>query len=454
MINGSTRKGSTAVGGPAAVVLGLDTITGLQTARILAARGVPVIGVTNSLQHYACRTRACTRVVQADLRSEDVVDALVRLGPQLDGRAALFPCTDLAVLQISRHRDRLAPWYHVSLPDHAVVEMLMDKIGFLRHAQDNDLPIPGTVIIDSRADAERAARTLTYPIALKPPLKSALWQSHTSVKAFQAGDAEELLAIYDRVASWSERFIAQEWIEGGVDDLYSCNAYFGAGSRPLVTFVARKLRQWPPHTGTSALGEECRNDEVLHETLRLFSSIDYRGLAYLEMKRDARTGRHLIIEPNIGRPTGRSAIAEAGGVDLLYTAYCDMVGLPLPAGREQRYVGAKWIDDRRDVQSALYFLRRGELTPGDWWRSVRGPKWHAVLSRSDPQPFVHDLLQATRRGAGMLTSRARRSLGTRRPTSDRAQRQSPGPRPVPGVAGPEDELRTGTGSAPLVDDRR
>ena len=335
MINGSTRKGSTAVGGPAAVVLGLDTITGLQTARILAARGVPVIGVTNSLQHYACRTRACTRVVQADLRSEDVVDALVRLGPQLDGRAALFPCTDLAVLQISRHRDRLAPWYHVSLPDHAVVEMLMDKIGFLRHAQDNDLPIPGTVIIDSRADAERAARTLTYPIALKPPLKSALWQSHTSVKAFQAGDAEELLRIYDRVASWSERFIAQEWIEGGVDDLYSCNAYFGAGSRPLVTFVARKLRQWPPHTGTSALGEECRNDEVLHETLRLFSSIDYRGLAYLEMNRDARTGRHLIIEPNIRRPPGRYALAGAGGVGLLYTAYCAMVGLQLPAGGGQ-----------------------------------------------------------------------------------------------------------------------
>src|SRR3712207_6357670 len=189
-MTGSRRRGAAAVGGPAAVVLGLDTITGLQTARILAARGVPVIGVTNSLRHYACRTRACTRVVQADLRSEEVVDVLVRLGPQLDGRAALFPCTDLAVLAISRHRDRLAPWYHLALPDHAVVEMLMDKIGFLRHALENDLPIPGTVIIDSRADAERAARTLTYPVALKPPLKSAVWQAHTSAKAFQAADGE------------------------------------------------------------------------------------------------------------------------------------------------------------------------------------------------------------------------------------------------------------------------
>lgn len=406
------------MGHPPAVVLGLDTITGLQTARILAARGVPVIGVTNSLRHYACRTRACTSVLRADLRSEDVVDALLRLGPSLESRAALFPCTDLTVLQISRHRNRLAPWFHVALPEHAVVDMLMDKVGFLQHAQESGLPIPGTAIIESRADAERAAQTLRYPVALKPPLKSAAWQSHTSAKAFQVSDGQELLEVYDRVASWSDRFIAQEWVDGGVDALYSCNAYFGEGSRPLVTFVARKLRQWPPHTGTSSLGEECRNDEVLSETLRLFGGLDYRGLAYVEIKQDARTGQHLIIEPNIGRPTGRSAIAEAGGVELLYTGYCDMVGLPLPAGRQQRYVGAKWIDDRRDVQSALYFVRRGQLGPGDWWRSVRGPKWHAVASMSDPQPFVHDLLQATRRGIGLLATRLRRSLAPRQSASD------------------------------------
>jgi hypothetical protein len=129
------------------------------------------------------------------------------------------------------------------------------------------------------------------------------------------------------------------------------------------------------------------------------------------MKQDAHTGRHLVIEPNIGRPTGRSAIAEAGGVELLWTAYCDMVGLPLPLpeARRQRYGTAKWIDDRRDLQSALYFLRRRELSPADWWRSVRGPKTHAVLSRTDPLPFVLDVVQAGRRGVGMLLRRLRRS---------------------------------------------
>jgi predicted ATP-grasp superfamily ATP-dependent carboligase len=358
-------------------------------------------------------------VVQADLRSEDVVDALVRLGPQLDARAALFPCTDLAVLLISRHRDRLAPWFTVALPDHAVVTLLMDKVAFLEHAQTHDLPVPGTVVVENRADVEKAARTLDFPVVLKPSLKSATWQAHTSAKAFQARDGEELLEVYDRVASWSDRFLAQEWVDGGADALFSVNAYFDRSARPLVTFVARKLRQWPPHTGTSSLGEECRNDEVLTESLRMFAGLGYHGLAYVEMKRDTRTGRHVVIEPNIGRPTGRSAIAEAGGVELLHTAYCDMVGLPLPMpeARRQRYGSAKWIDDRRDLQSALYFLRRGELSPAEWWRSVRGPKTHAVLSRTDPLPFALDVLQAGRRGVGMLVSRLRRTAvaAARRP---------------------------------------
>jgi D-aspartate ligase len=158
--------------------------------------------------------------------------------------------------------------------------------------------------------------------------------------------------------------------------------------------VARKIRQWPPQTGTSSLGEECRNDVVLEQALDLFASVGYRGLGYVEMKRDARTGRHYIIEVNVGRPTGRSAIAEAGGVELLYTAYCDAAQLPLPAARTQRYGGAKWIYLRHDLQSALHYWRRGELSLGDWWRSVRGVRGDAVASLRDPLPFVGDLWHA------------------------------------------------------------
>jgi D-aspartate ligase len=123
----------------------------------------------------------------------------------------------------------------------------------------------------------------------------------------------------------------------------------------------------------------------------LFKSVNFRGLAYLEMKRDDESGKYFIIEPNVGRPTGRSATAEANGVELIFTMYCDAVGWTLPANREQKDGEVKWIYLRQDIQSALFSWLHRELTLREWWRSVRGQKWDAVYARTDPAPFWYDL---------------------------------------------------------------
>src|SRR5262249_12454624 len=337
-----------------AVVVGLDCITGLQTARLLAGRGVPVIGIAADPHHFACRTRACARVVAADTDGPALLDALERLAPALPAPGVLVPCSDGAVLALSRGRERALRHYRLVLPDADVVEELVDKVRFLRLAQRIGLPIPRTYLIRDRAGARAAAEGLAYPAVVKPPMKSPAWQRATPAKAFKVGGADELLALHERYGAIAPVLIAQEWIEGGESELYSCNCYYGRQGRALATFVARKLRQWPPETGTSSLGEEVRNDAVLAATLRLFDAVGYRGLGYVELKRDARSGRHVVIEPNVGRPTGRSAIAEAGGVELLYTMYCDAAGLPLPDARVQRYVGARWIYWRHDLQAALH----------------------------------------------------------------------------------------------------
>lgn len=376
---------------PYAFIIGLDCITGLQSARILARHGIPVIGLAKDTGHFCCRTRVCEKIIQANTAGEEYIALLESMGPTLDRKAVLFPCTDMSVLTLSRNRQRLEKWYHIALPRPEVVEMLMDKVSFYTYAAKEGLAIPRTYFLKSRNDAEAAASELTYPCILKPPMKTPTWEKNTRAKVYKVASRQEFLELYDRCSGWADLLMVQEWIEGNDADLYSCNCYYDAASEPLVTFIARKIRQWPVETGTSCLGEECRNDEVLEESLRLFSSVSYHGLGYVEMKRDQRTGRHYIIEPNIGRPTGRSAISETGDVELLYTKYCDLLGLPLPANRVQKYHGVKWMYLRHDIQSALYYWWHGKLTLRDWWHSVRGRKMDAVFAWNDQAPFWYDM---------------------------------------------------------------
>lgn len=146
-----------------------------------------------------------------------------------------------------------------------------------------------------------------------------------------------------------------------------------------------------------------------------------KGIGYLEAKRDAASGEYFIIEPNVGRPTGRSAIAEAGGVELLYTMYCDAVGLPLPRARFQTYGSARWIHLRKDFQAAFYYWRHGELSLRDWFRSWRGKKAYAIFSWRDPRPFVGDLGKVIRlaMSPGELRKRGLvRGAASRRPEKD------------------------------------
>jgi predicted ATP-grasp superfamily ATP-dependent carboligase len=401
---------------PPAVVVGLDNITGLQTSRILHARGVTVIGLAGDRAHFGARTNTCADIIETPLRGDRLIATLHDLAGRLGERAVLFPCTDEAVLALSLRRDEL-PSYLLPLAPHDVVEMLLDKASFAEHAQASGLPIPDTVVLRSRADAEAAALSLSFPAVVKPSTKGPSWLDQTRAKALPVAGPRELLETYDRVREWAPVLLAQEWVDGSEGGLYSCNAYFDAQGEALVSFVARKLRQWPPGVGTSASGEECRQDDVLKETMRTFGSARFHGLAYLELKLEPETGRLLIIEPNVGRPTGRSAIAERGGVELVYTAYCDAVGLPVPR-TPQLYLGTKWLDLRRDVQAAVVARRRGELTIREWAASVRGPKAHAIWSLRDPVPFGVDLVHAT--GSGLRRWRSRSHL---------SQKRSPAPDP-------------------------
>lgn len=410
---------------PCVIIIDLATIQGLQAARILTRRGIRVLAMTDEPKHFCCRTRVCEEIIVTESRGEGFVRELERRAGAFRTPPVLLPCHDAAVRQLSRQRERLQGNYRFLLPQAEAVERLMDKTRFYRMATDHGGVVPKTLVVHDAEEFERAVATLTFPCVVKPPGRSRTWSEHSAHKAYKVDNVAELRRLYAQCRNWGSALLLQEWIPGSDADLFSCNVYFDSASNPLVAFVARKLRQWPPETGESSLGQECRDDLVLAETLRFFKSIGFCGLGYLELKRDPSSGRLVIIEANIGRPTGRSAIAEAGGVELLQTMYCDLSGLPLPLSRRQQYTEVKWIHLTRDFASAFHYWRQGSLTLADWGRSLRGKKVFAVLSWRDPAPFAGDLARSLRFLFSRKERHRRRGLDLLAMTTASAPRTGP-----------------------------
>ncbi|MBI9020600.1 MAG: carboxylate--amine ligase [Verrucomicrobia bacterium] len=378
---------------PAVVVVGLDCITGLQTARVFARRGVQVVGVASDPKHFCCRTRACSRVISADINGPELIERLMETGPSFARKPVLVPCTDNSVLQISKDRGALSAFYRMALPVAGTIERLIDKVQFSHFAEENGLPTPRSATLTSLEEAGQAATQINFPAVLKPDLKTVRWVHQTKEKAVVVNSAEELIRAVKQCLCWCDALLLQEWIPGPIENHYTCDAYFDAQSQPLVTYTSQKLRQWPPMTGVGSISADCDNPAVRQQAIRLFQAAGYHGLAYVEMKRHELTGEYLIVEPNVGRPTGRSACAEATGVEMLYTMYCDLAGLPLPAARQQKFTGKTWIYWKRDLHAAWWGMRAGDLTFSGWVRSIRGCKTCAVFCWRDPVPFFADWLR-------------------------------------------------------------
>lgn len=413
----SRHPWSGTTGDPWAVVAMADTINGIQTVRILARHGIRIIGLISTTNEALGRTRLCEKVEVADPEGPELIETLQALGAQLGQKAVLFPANEEIVAAVSRNRKDLASAYHIALPSEDMVSMMQSKRRFHEYAVANGLPVPRTAIVSQTSELEQAIESVTFPCVVKPQRKTEAWFKFTKKKAVKVADATELRSLYAACSGLVGKIVVQEWVVGDPSNLFSCNLYMNADSKPLATFIARKLRQWPPDVGSSSSGEECRNDTVLDMALAFFGSTKTHGLAYLEVKRDARDGRHVIIEPNIGRTTGRSPIAEAGGVELLHTMYCDLLGRPLPENRVQTYGGVKWVYLRWDIQSALVHWWRGELTLAAWFRSMRGNKAYALFSLADPGPFLWDIYAAARQAASRLWARIR-NRNSSRPQND------------------------------------
>ncbi|MBC7186773.1 MAG: hypothetical protein H5U38_07030 [Calditrichaeota bacterium] len=363
--------------------------TGLEVVRALGRRGVPVIGVDEDAHRPGAHSRYCRRVVRSPIEGEALAATLLAIGAHLQTKAALFPCGDPQVLCVAEYREALSRHYLFNLPDVEVVATLMHKDRFADFATRHGYPVPQTFVVGNVQEVQRAAQAIRYPCILKPAVRSVAWEARRMPKNYVVHSADALRAAYAACHKLVPQAVVQEWIPGSDEEVFFCLLYIDTEGRPLVTFTGRKLRQWPPERGCTAIATGHQARELEELTLRFMHEVGFRGLGSMEYRRDPRDGRFVMIEPTVGRIDLQSGVSELYGVSLPWVAYADVVGVERSSGNTRMGTGeAKWIHEEGVARLWLRQVRHGHIRLREWRRLLRGRKRFAVFARDDLTPTV------------------------------------------------------------------
>jgi predicted ATP-grasp superfamily ATP-dependent carboligase len=392
---------------PKRVTNGLS-IQALAITRSLGRRGVTVVRLhpnrleTSLLSRYCSSVEICPNVHGQEA---ELVAFLLALAERHAGPRVLIPASDDAAFFLGTHRDALIGSFRVPAPSRAIIERIIDKRLQYGEAERLGIPIPETYFPKSLDEVRGLAGRLShYPYVIKPNVahrwrmaevkKDLSSTKGRPQKGVVARSERELVAEYEAIARHDSDLMIQEVIGGRDELLYTFLAYFDEESKPLGYCVRSKLRQYPLDFGYCTLTVTCENPVVADQSIRLLQGLRFHGIVGVEWKHDPRTDRYKLIEIN-ARAVNTIGIAPACGVDVPYIAFADSIGEKVdPVTRWKS--GVKWLWITQDLWAARELVRAGRLTWGGWWRSVSGPRVHAILARDDMRPFRDYLTQFVR----------------------------------------------------------
>ena len=264
-----------------AVVVGADA-HGLGIARSLAKGNVPVVIVDDSALRPGMHSRYARPFIVDTLSGPGFINGLLALQSSLGERPVLFVTSDAHVHTISGHRERLTQAFRIRLPDHETTCELLHKFRFQVAAENCGFPVPRAVRVCGERDLA-SLRKLRFPGVVKPAQKVLALKGRTlrAHKVLSRHDAE---AVCRDALPKVPDLIVQECIEGAESDIYFCLQYRGDDGATVSSFTGRKLRCWPPQTGSTASCTAAPDLEQVLEPLTkaFFDKTEVVGLCSME----------------------------------------------------------------------------------------------------------------------------------------------------------------------------
>lgn len=315
----------------------------------------------------------------------------------------VLPVTDPAVLAVLRQHENLPSDAAVPFPSLDTYRQLSDKREVVRAASRLGIAVPDQRVLTSPdAVAGGHLDDLRYPVVVKPARSVIVDSTGTLEKTAVAiaASPRRLGQILRSVTGEHFPVLLQEHIPGS-----------GAGvfllrwdGRTFARFAHRRLREKPPSGGVSVYRESIEPPSGLFEASeRLLERFDWRGVAMVEYRIDARDGTPYLMEVN-GRLWGSLQLAVDSGVDFprllveLTTGHDVEPVMTYRTGIRCRW---EWGDIDHMLQRIKGGMWKGETppvaeggsAPSTFFIPWRPGDRYEVFRLTDPRPFARETRQ-------------------------------------------------------------
>lgn len=310
---------------PSVILIGRANVNLLAQVRALGRCNIPVYCILTRGEHPIVlrSSRYCRGVLDgreaADAR---IVEMIHDLANRSEGKPVVFTGGDLDIALLGRIAQDIEPYCEIATAP-LVASGLNDKQRQLELMESIGIRVPKSLVVANLVEYDQAEHGLEYPVIMKPLelAKKGKFQG----KVYIAEDEHNLKQrLVSSLSNHGASVLVQEFIPGGIDNIYFALAACSADGTVEHIVTGRKLRD--NTKGGMGVGRTVFDENLQSLTRRAFKAFGVGGVLGIEFKYDSKKEEFVFIEANF-RPENIHAICEASLVNIQLYNYCQKVGL-------------------------------------------------------------------------------------------------------------------------------
>ncbi len=273
---------------------------------------------------------------ESDLHNSNVLKKTLKsfYEKHKDKKLLLIPSNDDYVRLMQENQEYLKKYYYFHTISIDLLNNLLIKDLFYSKYKNQNIPKTYIYDINSQLDLKKV-NNLGYELILKPGngIDYHKYEFESQAKVYKIKNENELLKVIDQIknSGYKGNLILQEYIDGDDSKLFDSIVYCDKlGKVKLMTLAQIALQEHTP-TGignctvlVNGYNEFGQTDDLIKKLKKFIESLDYHGIAEIDLKYDTKSKTFKILEIN-PRQARSSYYLTACGYNLVKFLVDDLI---------------------------------------------------------------------------------------------------------------------------------